>query len=88
MDEYNTFYARMRVESPEGFARDASRAIARKYSDIIYGKLQGRLEAQIKEYIGRAGVKTGEDAEATAQLKEYAIGELVQECNLVVLRGI
>ena len=88
MDEYNTFSARMRVESPEMFARDASRAIARKYSEIIYGKLQGRLEAQIREYAGRAGVRPGEDAEATAQLKEYAMDELTRECNLVVLRGL
>ena len=88
MDEYNTFYARMRVESPEGFARDASRAIARKYSEIIYGKLQGRLESQIREYAGRAGVRAGEDAEATAQLTEYAMDELTRECNLVVLRGL
>lgn len=88
MDEYNTFSARMRVESPEMFARDASRAIARKYSDIIYGKLQGRLEAQIREYSGRAGVRAGEDAEATAQLTEFTIDELTRECNLVVLRGL
>ena len=73
MDEYTTVSARMRVESPEMFARDASRAIARKYSEIVYGKLQGRLEAQIREYAGRAGVRAREDAEATAQLKEFAI---------------
>ena len=86
MDEYNTFSARMRVGSTEMFARDAARAIASKYADIIYGKLQGRLEAQIKEYLGRAGIKPGDDAEATAQLKDWHIDELARECNLVVLR--
>lgn len=88
MDEYNTFSARMRVEGAEMFARDAARAIARKYADIIYGKLQGRLEAQIKEYLGRTGVKPGDDAEATAQLKDWHMDELARECNLVVLRGL
>lgn len=88
MDEYNTLSARMRVESTEMFARDAARAIARKYADIIYAKLKGRLEAQINEYLGRTGVKPGDDAEATAQLKEWHIDELARECNLVVLRGL